>query len=104
MAGDGVGTYGSPDRSVTFGFGYGMVDTDFADKPMIVLGGEQRLSRRIAFVTENWILPGLENVVISYGLRFFWEKLTVDPAFLKIAGSDAIVPGIPYLDFVYNFR
>jgi hypothetical protein len=99
----GVGTYGSPDRSVTFGLGYGMVDSKFGDKPLIVLGAEQRLSRRTAFVTENWMVPGVSNMLVSYGIRFFSENLSVDLALMNTTGSDAIFPGVPYVDFVYNF-
>ena len=99
----GVGTWGAADRSFTFGLGYGMVDTDFADKPMVVLGGEQRLTRRLAFVTENWVIPEVAHALVSYGFRFLTEKFTTDFAFLNITGGDAIFPGIPYIDFVYSF-
>ncbi len=99
----GVGTYGIPDRSITLGVGYGMVDGDFAEKPMVVLGGEQRMSRRTSFITENWIFPGLENAIISYGIRFFGEELSVDLAFFNVTGEESLFPGIPYVDFVYNF-
>jgi hypothetical protein len=99
----GVGTWGGTDRSITFAFGYGMEDTDLADKPMIVVGGEQRLTRRLAFVTENWIVPGVDNALISYGLRFITERFTTDFALLNTTGKDALFPGIPYIDFVYYF-
>ena len=99
----GTGTWGTTDRSLTCGIGYGMVDGKIADKPMIVLGGEKRLTRRMAFVTENWIIPGVDNALISYGIRFLTEKFTTDFALLNTTGKDAIFPGIPYIDFVYNF-
>ena len=88
---------------MTCGIGYGMVDSKLANKPLIVLGGEKRLTRRIAFVTENWIIPGVDNALISYGVRFLTEKFTTDFAFLNTTGENAIFPGIPYIDFVYNF-
>lgn len=99
----GVGTFGSLDRSITIGLGYGFVDTDFADKPMVILGFEQRLSRRTAFVTENWILPGVDQPLISYGVRLFGEAISVDLAFISVLGEDIFFPGIPYIDFVFNF-
>ena len=99
----GVSTYGTSDGSVTLGFGYGFVDSDVAKKPMIVVGGETRLSRRTAFVTENWIFPEVDQPLISYGFRFFGEKLSVDLALLNTIGADALFPGIPYVDFVVNF-
>lgn len=99
----GVGTWGTPEGSFTAGFGYGFVDSDFADKPMIMLGGEKRLSRRTAFVTENWILPGVEQPLVSFGIRFFGEGLSVDLALINTIGEDTFFPGIPWLDFVFNF-
>jgi hypothetical protein len=36
----GVGTFGSPYASFTFGLGYGFVMGDFAQDPVIVMGGE----------------------------------------------------------------
>jgi hypothetical protein len=99
----GVGTVGNPDASFTFGLGYGFVDDEFANKPMVVIGGEKRLSRRTAFVSENWIMPGVDNPLISYGLRFFGEKMSVDLALINILSDEFIFPGVPYIDFVINF-
>lgn len=98
-----AGTWGGTDRNLTLGAGYGMVDTDFADRPLIVLGGEYRLTRRTALVSENWMMPGVDNILISYGLRLFTETLSVDLALLNTLGEDALFPGIPYVDFVWNF-
>lgn len=98
-----VGTYGTPNSSITFGLGYGFVDDEIAEKPMILIGGEHRISRRLALVTENWLLPGVDDPLISYGVRFFGEKISVDLAFLNVLSGDAIFPGIPYVDFVFNF-
>ena len=99
----GVGTYGTSNGSITAGLGYGFVDRDFAEKPMIMIGGEKRLSRRMAFVTENWIFPGVDQPLISYGVRFFGETLSIDLALLNTIGEHALFPGIPYVDFVFNF-
>jgi hypothetical protein len=70
-----------------------------------MLGGEKRMSRRTSFVTENYLLPGEANAAISYGIRFFGEKLSVDLAFWNAFGEDAdpIFPGIPYLAFAVKF-
>jgi hypothetical protein len=99
----GVGTYGTTDASITGGLGYGFADDELADKPMVLFGAEFRMARRAAFVTENWVIPEVEDVVISYGFRFFGEALSVDLALVNVASSDAIFPGVPYVDFVFNF-
>ena len=70
---------------------------------MIMIGAEARLSRRTAFVTENWIIPGVDQPLISFGFRFFGEGLSVDLALINMIGEDTFFPGIPWLDFVFNF-
>lgn len=97
----GTGSLGDENASITAGLGFGFVDSDLAESPMFMIGGEKRLSKRIAMVSENWKIPG-ETFVISYGLRFMGENLAVDLAMLNTIDFDATL-GIPYLDFVFNF-
>lgn len=99
----GAGTYGDRDRSFTAGLGYGFAGDEMADRPMVMVGGEYRMSRRVSFVTENWIFPGLDQPLVSAGFRFFGEGLAVDLALANVLGEDMITPGIPFIDFVYNF-
>lgn len=99
-----VGTVGSPDASITFGTGLAYAGGSFADRPVAMLGAESRLSRRIAFVTENYLVPNEDvSSVISYGLRFFGEKLSVDLAFWNAPGNEMRFPGIPYVAFSVKF-
>ncbi|MBD1398464.1 hypothetical protein H9Q13_14930 [Pontibacter sp. JH31] len=103
--GYGIVTYGNSDDNATLGVGYGFVDGEFSSKPVITLSGMKRVSRRIGLVTENWLVPTDSYYgVVSYGLRFMGERLTVDLAFInnrEIAEEIAI--GIPYVDFVIKF-
>lgn len=99
----GTGTFGTPDASLSMSLGYGFVDDEFADKPMITLGGEYRFARRASFVMENWVLPGTDQVPTFYGMRFFGEGLSVDLALVNLIGEDFFFPGIPWIDFVFNF-
>ncbi len=99
----GVSTVGSLDHSFTFGLGYGFADGELADKPAVMLGTDQRLTRRMAFVSENWVIPGVDDPLISNGIRFFGEKISVDLALITVLGSGAVFPGLPYIDFVYGF-
>jgi hypothetical protein len=100
-----VATFGSPDGSFTVGSGLGYGGGDFAERPIFMVGGEKRIARRASLVTENYVLPGESNAAISYGIRFFGEKLAVDLAFWNAFGSDVspIFPGIPYLAFAVKF-
>ena len=99
-----VGTAGSHDQSLTFGTGVAYAGGQFADRPVVLLGGESRLGRRISFVTENYLIPNDDvNGVISYGLRFFGEKISVDLAFWNAPGEEMFFPGIPYVAFSVKF-
>ncbi len=100
----GVATFGSADASATAGLGFGFAGSDLSEKPMIVLGFEYRFSRRVAWVSENWIFPGIDQPLGSLGLRFMGEALSVDLAFASPLGNDFIFPGIPFIDFVFNFK
>ena len=99
----GVGTFGEADGSLTVGLGYGFVEDEVADKPMVMLGGEKRFSRRLSFVSENWIFPEVDQPLVSYGIRFFGEGMSVDLALFNVLGEDTIFPGVPWVDFVFNF-
>lgn len=98
----GVATLGSRESNLTFGAGYGFNDDEVMDTPLLMLGLYQRLTRRTAFISENYVLPGEDPIVFSYGLRFFGEKLSVDFAFLN-ASNSSIMPGIPYIAFAKHF-
>ena len=100
----GVGTVGSPDASITFGTGLAYAGGQFADRPVAMLGAETRLGRRVSFVTENYLIPNDDvTAAISYGLRFFGEKLSADLAFWNAPGQVMVFPGIPYVAFSVKF-
>lgn len=97
-----VATYGSTDRSLTVGIGQGVIGAETEGKPIFMIGGESRVSRRISLVSENYFGSGAREGVVSYGLRFLGEKFTVDLAFLNTT-TDPLFPGVPYLDFVIKW-
>lgn len=99
----GVATYGTDDKSVTFGLGFGYADEEIADKPAVLFGGEYRVARRLSLVSENWVMPGVEPLLISYGVRFFGEGIAVDLAFINVASEDFVPIGIPYVGFTWNY-
>jgi hypothetical protein len=74
----GVVTQGSADSAATIGVGYAydQTDDDAAGSAVVMIGGEHRVSRRIKFVTENYVFKG--GGFASGGLRFFGEKLSAD--------------------------
>ncbi|MDQ3950501.1 MAG: hypothetical protein M3282_09145 [Gemmatimonadota bacterium] len=99
----GVGTAGSPDASVSVGLGLGYGGGDFGENPILMFGGERRVSRRVSLLSENYLVAGVDDgLVLSYGLRFFGDRLSVDLAFINIP-SEPIFPGVPYVAFAVKF-
>ena len=114
--GYGLVTYGNPEHNATLGLGFGFFDGEFSSDPVITLSGMTRISRRISLVTENWFFPAdVYRGIITYGIRFFGESMSVDLALLNndelsktfpigIPKSTYGIPiGIPYVDFVVKF-
>ncbi len=111
----GLITYGNPDYNMTAGLGWGYSKSKrseavFQKNPMITLCGTARLGRKIAFVTENWIIPYTTHSgqkytsVFSYGLRFFGETLSVDLAFINNKEIfEILFTGIPFVAFAVKF-
>jgi hypothetical protein len=100
--GYGVATFGDGNASASLGAGYGFAGGKIESKPVAMVGGEVRVSPRIGFVTENYLLPVSDNnVLYSFGIRFMGDKLTTDLALFNVSGSEVI--GIPFVDFVFRF-
>jgi hypothetical protein len=102
----GIGSMGSTDNHLDVGAGWGYSGGSLSGEPALMIGGATRVSRRVSLLTENYYLPTLaEHGIISYGMRFFGEKLSVDLAFLNAVGPDAtfLFPGIPYVSFAVKF-
>jgi hypothetical protein len=100
----GVGTAGDGDQSVTAGIAYGFAGSEFSSEFAVLVGGEKRVSRRIALVTENYFVPSaVGEPVVSGGIRMMSDKLTVDLALFNLVGESAFLPGIPFVSFVYKF-
>jgi hypothetical protein len=71
-----------------------------SNNPVIVLGGEQRISRSVKLVTENWLPLSASSVFATGGVRFIGERITAD---LGIGGFGETGCCIPLVNFVYNF-
>lgn len=102
----GVASYGPPDAFLTGGLAFAFAEDKFADRPAVLVGGQGRISRNVSFVSENWKVPGADFVMISYGFRFFGSRMSFDLGFFNTLGGsgDLGFLGIPWVDFVYNFK
>ena len=109
-----IGSLGHYDRSLTAGIGIGYTkddrhaDFEFAQHPIIMLGGNIRLSNSVALVSENWFITGeglsLSEQPLGITLRFFGEQIAADVGFIII--GEVLKEGfpIPWLSLVYHFR
>ena len=109
-----IGSLGHWDRSVTAGVGIGYTkqgrraDFEFAKHPIIMLGGNIRLSNSLALVSENWFITGegvsLGEQPLGITLRFFGEQIAADVGFIII--GEILKEGfpIPWLSLVYHFN
>ncbi|MFI5230843.1 MAG: hypothetical protein ACHQWU_17380 [Gemmatimonadales bacterium] len=99
-----VATVGSPDASATAGIGWGYAGSSLVKSPAIMLGGAVRMSRRTAFVTENYFASSTRasGAFLGYGIRFFGEKLSVDLALVNSV-KEPIFPGVPFVSFSVDF-
>jgi hypothetical protein len=99
--GYGVATFGGEDANVTAGAGFGFARSS-TSQALLMLGGSTRVSRNIAFVSENYLYTGnASSVLASGGIRFLGEKLAVDLAGFTSGAGD--IPVVPYLAFIYRF-
>lgn len=98
----GVSTFGGENSSVTIGVGYGYGNGEISETPIIMLGGEHRVSARVGLVTENHFLDGADWHVLMLGVRFFGESMAFDAGVMRpsVRGDGA---AFPYVGFVVNF-
>ncbi len=98
----GVATWGGNDGALTLGGGYGFAEGKAARNPMVMFGGTRRLSRRLSFVTENWLFPNTENPLVSAGLRAIGENVSWDLGFFAVLDtSDTILA--PWIGVAWKF-
>lgn len=71
----GTLTQGSADNNFTVGLGYGFVEGNIGKTPILQVGGQTRVSRRISLVSENYIVAAAEGGMGGlYGLKLNWRR------------------------------
>lgn len=99
----GTATYGSKDRNINMGLGYGFAGGEWGNSPTVLLSGMYRVSKRGYVLTENyWIDAGDENVVLlSFGGRSVLKKVSIDyGAVLPALTGENIWVIVPWLGIV----
>lgn len=74
----GAATYGSADNNVTAGLGYGFFEGEIGSTPILQLGGQKRVSRRISLISENYIiLDSRAGMGGFYGVKVNWDRTSL---------------------------
>ncbi len=97
----GLSTFGSPDNNVSVGLAYGFAGGDWAEKPLINVGGMFRTGKRGYFLTENYYMDGYG--VIGMGGRWIIKKASLDFIFIIPYGEDVDFFAFPLIGFTIPF-
>lgn len=98
-----VSTFGSRDRNLTFGMGYGFAAGSWANAPLFTLSGILRIGRNGYLLTENYYMS-VEDVslmMLSGGGRLMIKRIGLDVGlFLPFSGEeDSFFIALPWLGF-----
>jgi hypothetical protein len=123
--GYGVATLGPPKGSLTFGAGVFRSDSErysseyvrgawqsqkrhvIEHTPLVILGGAAQISRRIALVSENWMILDddfdLHRQPFALGVRFLGDRLSADLGVVLVGELlDEGFP-LPWVSISYRF-
>jgi hypothetical protein len=100
-------TNGGPDASLTYGLGYASAAGTINNAPLAMLGGNKRVARKLALMTENYFIVSRKELYWApvYGVRFIGDRLSTDLGFVNYLGHNAkpVFPGVPWLGFALKF-
>jgi hypothetical protein len=100
-------TNGAPDASFTYGLGYASAAGSVHSSPLLMLGGNKRVARKLSLMTENYVIISRHELTWApvYGVRFIGDRLSTDLGFVNYLGHNAkpVFPGVPWLGFALAF-
>jgi hypothetical protein len=102
----GTSTFGSPDKNISLGLGYGYAGGEWSPSPLLNMGAMIRLSPTWYFISENYYMgfEGESGGVISAGARWIIKKAALDFGLFTPVGSDlGEFLALPWLGFTIPF-
>ena len=108
--GYGVATYGSADNNLTVGVGYGFAGGEVGSTPVVQIGGQKRISRRVSLISENYVLAIDGGGMLGlYGAKINWRRTSLGLGALyglpfqesEYAFTTYVIP--VYIDFTFRF-
>lgn len=88
-------TYGTREHNITVGSGFAFAETQFDNSGIVTISGMTRISKRFAFITENYFLTTGQEALLSGGFRLINKKSSID---LMVTEGF-----LPLLDIVFTF-
>ena len=102
--GYGVTTVGNARSSVTALVGFPFASSGWERRPLIVLGGETRVSQSVKLLFEGWRVPGSSTVPAVGGVRLIGARVSWDFGLLFLLGNETTGLGfLPWVDFVIHW-
>jgi hypothetical protein len=87
----GVATRGTGDTAVTIGLALSPLgDARANGAPVVMLGGEKRVTRKVKLISENFLAT--RGGVVGGGVRFIERDVTLDLGVGVPLGSDLVIP------------
>ena len=102
----GISTFGSRDRNISLGLGYGFSGGSVSNAPMINVNGMYRVGARSYLLTENYFFPDGTNtsLMMMVGARQIIRDAGLDYGLVFPAGSGiGSVVAIPWLGITIPF-
>lgn len=101
----GQATFGTEVSNINFGMGYGFGGGTFAENPAFSISLLQKMGRKAAFVSENYLIntDGDYLGILSAGFRFYLRSVSIDGAFIIPASGDTGFFLLPWLGLTIPF-
>jgi len=102
-------TLGPPGRAVTLAAGFPFLHRgepdglEFADKPVMLVGGELRLSPAVMLVTDNAFVPGESGALLAGGMRIVGERLSADLGASMLLDQGDLTCCVPVVNVQWAF-
>jgi len=100
----GVTTIGNATTAATVLVGFPFASGGWEQRPLVVFGGESRVSPRVKLLLEGWSLPGTDVVPTVGGLRLIGTHVSWDLGLLFLLGLKETQGGfLPWVDFTIHW-
>jgi hypothetical protein len=100
----GSATFGSRDKNISAGIGWGFAEGEFGELPTLNLSFLNRVSKNWYIVSENYYFSGSSSVgVLSFGARWVPKVVGIDFGLVAPVGDIDGFALIPWLGFTVPF-